>query len=77
MESPLAAILDPWLMQPETIDWERPHSQCLASIRDLRFMEPRSELLLAPMEYWDPVMHVFRFHNDEMCPTVEEFQAYL
>ncbi|KAI8568932.1 hypothetical protein RHMOL_Rhmol02G0239300 [Rhododendron molle] len=66
MESLLAAIIDPWLMQPKTIDWENPRSQCLASIRDLRFMEPRPELLQAAMVYWDPVMHVFRFHNDEM-----------
>ncbi|KAI8535787.1 hypothetical protein RHMOL_Rhmol10G0201200 [Rhododendron molle] len=48
-----------------------------ASIRDLRFMEPRPELLQAAMVYWDLVMHVFRFRNDKMCPTVEEFQAYL
>lgn len=26
---------------------------------------------------WDPDVHVFRFGDDEMCPTVEEFQAYL
>ncbi|KAI8559979.1 hypothetical protein RHMOL_Rhmol04G0219100 [Rhododendron molle] len=77
MESLLATILDPWLMWPKNIDWESPRSQSLASIRDLRFMEPRSELLQAAMVYWDPVMHVFRFHNDEMRLTMEEFQAYL
>ncbi|KAI8538416.1 hypothetical protein RHMOL_Rhmol09G0101400 [Rhododendron molle] len=77
MESPLAAILDPWLTRPKTLDWESPRSQCLTSIRDLRFMEPRPELLQAAMVYWDPVMHVFHFRNDEMCPIVEEFQAYL
>ncbi|KAI8560122.1 hypothetical protein RHMOL_Rhmol04G0231400 [Rhododendron molle] len=77
MESPLAAILDPWLTRFETTDWESPRSQCLSSIRDLRFMETSPELLQAAMVYWDPVMHVFRFHNNEMCPTVEEFQAYL
>ncbi|KAI8568951.1 hypothetical protein RHMOL_Rhmol02G0240600 [Rhododendron molle] len=77
MESPLAAILDPWLTRPETHDWESPRSRCLASIRDLRFMEPRPELLQAAMVYWDPVMHVFCFRNDEICPTMEEFQSYL
>ncbi|KAI8547496.1 hypothetical protein RHMOL_Rhmol07G0200400 [Rhododendron molle] len=29
------------------------------------------------MIHWDPVMHVFRNYDNEMCPTVEEFQAYL
>ncbi|KAI8551024.1 hypothetical protein RHMOL_Rhmol06G0152700 [Rhododendron molle] len=64
-------------MWPETIDWESPRSQCVASIRDLRFMEPYLELFQAAMVYWDPAMHVFRFRNDEICSTVEEFQAYL
>ncbi|KAI8568262.1 hypothetical protein RHMOL_Rhmol02G0184300 [Rhododendron molle] len=77
MENPLAAILDPWLTRPETIDWESPRSQCLSSIRDLRFMEARPEFLEAALVYWDPVIHVFCFYDDEMCPTVEEFQAYL
>ncbi|KAI8535409.1 hypothetical protein RHMOL_Rhmol10G0171800 [Rhododendron molle] len=77
MESPLPAILDAWLMQPETIDWESPRSRCLASIHDLRYTEACPELVQAAMVYWDPTMHVFRFYQDEMCPTVEEFQAYL
>jgi hypothetical protein len=29
------------------------------------------------VEYWDPSLHVFRFGLDELCPTVEEFAAYL
>ncbi|KAI8555065.1 hypothetical protein RHMOL_Rhmol05G0145700 [Rhododendron molle] len=77
MESLLAAILDPWLMRPETIDWESPRSRRLAAIRDLRYMEPRPELLQAALVYWDPTLHVFQFYEDAMCPTVEEFQAYL
>ncbi|KAI8537837.1 hypothetical protein RHMOL_Rhmol09G0055100 [Rhododendron molle] len=77
MENPLAAMLDPWLTRPETIDWESPRSQCLSSIRDLRFMEARPEFLEAALVYWDPAVHVFCFYDDEMCPTVEEFQAYL
>ncbi|KAI8555049.1 hypothetical protein RHMOL_Rhmol05G0144100 [Rhododendron molle] len=40
-------------------------------------MGPRPELLQVAMVYWDPTMHVFRFYEDEMCPTVEKFQAYL
>lgn len=40
-------------------------------------MGPRPELLKAVFLYWDPVMHIFRFYDDEMCPTVEEFQTYL
>ncbi|KAI8538464.1 hypothetical protein RHMOL_Rhmol09G0106100 [Rhododendron molle] len=77
MESPLAAMLDPWLMRNETIDWASPRTRGLASIRDLRYVGPRPELHEATMIHWDPVMHVFRYNDNEMCPTVEEFQAYL
>ncbi|KAI8524814.1 hypothetical protein RHMOL_Rhmol13G0179200 [Rhododendron molle] len=77
MESPLAAMLDPWLARTETIDWASPRSQGLASIRDLRYVGPRPELLEAAMIHWDSVVHVFRNYDNEMCPTMEEFQAYL
>lgn len=49
----------------------------LALIRDLRLVGLCPELLRAALSYWDPVMHVFWFGDDELCPTVEEFQAYL
>ncbi|KAI8530071.1 hypothetical protein RHMOL_Rhmol11G0026600 [Rhododendron molle] len=77
MESLLVAKLDPWLLRFETVDWTSPRSQGPASIRDLQYVVPHPELLQAAMIYWDPTMHVFRFYDDEMCPTVEEFQAYL
>ncbi|KAI8542265.1 hypothetical protein RHMOL_Rhmol08G0125400 [Rhododendron molle] len=77
MESPLAAMLDPWLARTETYEWVSPRTRGLALIRDLRYVGPRPELLEAAMNHWDPVKHVFRNYDDEMCPTVEEFQAYL
>jgi hypothetical protein len=77
MEESLMEILDPWLMMEDIIDWENPRALCLSSIRDLRFMEPCVELLQAAIPHWDPYVHVFRFGYDEMCPTVEEFQAYV
>lgn len=40
-------------------------------------MPLRPELLRAALRFWDPNVHVFRFSDDEMCPTIEEFQAYL
>ncbi|KAL7163921.1 hypothetical protein ACSBR2_039936 [Camellia fascicularis] len=26
---------------------------------------------------WNPITHVFRFGSQEMCPTIEEFQALM
>ena len=70
-------VLDPWLMMEDIIDWENPRSRYLSSIRDLRFTEPCVELLQAALAFWEPDRHVFRFDYDEMCPTLEEFQAYV
>lgn len=64
-------------MSFETINWASPRTRGLASIRDLRNVGPRPELLEAALVHWDSVMHVFRCYDDELCPTVEEFQAYL
>ena len=27
--------------------------------------------------YWNPITHVFHFGSQEMCPTLEEFQALM
>ncbi|KAI8529895.1 hypothetical protein RHMOL_Rhmol11G0010300 [Rhododendron molle] len=59
------------------LDKASSQSKGLASIHDLRYVWPCPELFKATTVYWDPFMHVFRFYDDEMCPTVEEFQAYL
>ncbi|KAI8574625.1 hypothetical protein RHMOL_Rhmol01G0368700 [Rhododendron molle] len=31
----------------------------------------------AATQFWDPEVDVFRFGDDELCPTVEEFHVYL
>ncbi|KAI8572766.1 hypothetical protein RHMOL_Rhmol01G0225800 [Rhododendron molle] len=36
-----------------------------------------SELLRAAASFWDPEVHMLRFGEQELCPTVEEFHAYL
>jgi len=35
------------------------------------------DFLKAAVTCWDPVLHVFRFGDKEICPTVEEFAAIL
>lgn len=76
MGDALTEILDLWLLREETINWASPRSRCLSSIRDLRFARPCVELLQAALPFWDPIVHVLRLRQDEMCPTIEEFQAY-
>ncbi|KAI8568257.1 hypothetical protein RHMOL_Rhmol02G0184000 [Rhododendron molle] len=46
-------------------------------MRYLRNIRLRPELLRAAVSFWDPEVHVFRFGDQELCPTVEEFRAYL
>ncbi|KAI8571879.1 hypothetical protein RHMOL_Rhmol01G0154200 [Rhododendron molle] len=33
--------------------------------------------LRAATNLWDPVLHVFRFKREELCPTIEEFTAII
>jgi hypothetical protein len=49
----------------------------LDSVRFLRGVRLQPSLLRAALDFWDPDLHVFRFGLDELCPTVEDFQAYL
>ncbi|KAI8547641.1 hypothetical protein RHMOL_Rhmol07G0211300 [Rhododendron molle] len=77
MENPLPTLIRPWLVQFLSIDWLNFQSHGLASFRYLRHVPLRPALLRAALHFWDPDVHVFRFGDDEMCQTVEEFQAYL
>ena len=69
--------LQPWMSEMSNIEWMNFRSHGLSSIRFLRNIRLNLPLLHAAMAYWDSSLHVFRFGLDEMCPTVEEFMAYL
>ncbi|KAI8563685.1 hypothetical protein RHMOL_Rhmol03G0128500 [Rhododendron molle] len=77
MENPLPTLLRPWLVQFLSIDWLNFKYYGLASFRYLLHVPFCPELLRAVLRFWDPDVHVFRFGDDEICLTVEEFQAYL
>ncbi|KAI8542702.1 hypothetical protein RHMOL_Rhmol08G0159400 [Rhododendron molle] len=74
---PLEDSLWPWLTQFLGIDWLNFQYHGLTSFRYLRHVPLRPTLLRAALRFWDPDVHVFRFGDDEICPTIEEFQAYL
>jgi hypothetical protein len=77
MTNPLPALLSPWLEAFAANDWLSFRSYGLAAFRFLRSVKLHPEILTAASRFWDPDVHVFRFGDDELCPTVEEFQAYL
>jgi hypothetical protein len=77
MENPLPTLIKPWLVQFLGIDWLNVQYHGLASFRYLRHVPLRPTLLRAALRFWDPDVHVFCFGDDEICPTIEEFQAYL
>ena len=49
----------------------------LAPLFFLKNVQLQPSILRAVVSFWDPVVHVFRFKGEELCPTVEEFQALL
>ena len=57
--------------------WLNFRNHRLHSLRYVRDVTIRPELLHAAVQFWDPEVHVFRFGFHELCPTVEEFHAYL
>ncbi|KAI8568246.1 hypothetical protein RHMOL_Rhmol02G0184000 [Rhododendron molle] len=61
----------------EGVDWLNFRAHGFYSMRYLRNIRLRPELLRAAVSFWDPEVHVFRFGDQELCPTVEEFRAYL
>ena len=77
MTNPLPALISPWLEAFVANDWLSFRSYGLAAFRFLQNVRSRPEILTAATQFWDPDVHVFRFGDDELCPTVEEFQAYL
>jgi hypothetical protein len=77
MENPIPTLLRPWLVSFLGIDWLNFQYHGLSSFRHLQHVPLRPTLLRAALRCWDPDVHVFRFGDDEICPTIEEFQAYL
>jgi hypothetical protein len=71
------ALLRPWLDSLDGIDWLNFQGQRLYALRHLREVAIRPVLLHAATRFWDSEVHVFRFGSQELCPTVEEFHAYL
>ena len=49
----------------------------LHSLFSIKGVRREWDLLRASFNFWDPEDHVFRFHLDEICPTIEEFSAIL
>lgn len=73
----LTGSLRPWLVVMDGLDWLNFRAHGLSSIRYLRNIHLLPELLRAAVNFWDPEVHVFQFGEQELCPTVEEFHAYL
>jgi hypothetical protein len=70
-------MVRPWLDQLDGIGWLNFQNHRMTSLRRIRDVAIRPELLRAAVQFWDPEVHVFRFGIHELCPTVEEFHAYL
>ncbi|KAI8542626.1 hypothetical protein RHMOL_Rhmol08G0152100 [Rhododendron molle] len=77
MANHLPTLIGPWLEAFVARDWLSFRTHGLAAFRFLRSIRLRPEILWPALWFWDPDMHVFRFGDNELCPTVEEFQAYL
>ncbi|KAI8568359.1 hypothetical protein RHMOL_Rhmol02G0192000 [Rhododendron molle] len=71
------ALLRPWLDSLDGIDWLNFRGHRLHALKYLREIAIHPVLLHAATRFWDPEVHVFRFGSQELCPTVEEFHAYL
>ena len=72
-----SALVRPWLDELDGIGWLNFQGHRLTSLRRIRDVTIRPELLHAAVRFWDPKVHVFRFGFHKLCPTVEEFHAYL
>ena len=72
-----SALMRPWLDDLDGLDWLHFCGHRLTSLRYIRDVSIRPELLRAATQFWDPEVHVFRFGLHELCPTVEEFHAYI
>ncbi|KAI8551025.1 hypothetical protein RHMOL_Rhmol06G0152800 [Rhododendron molle] len=77
MANHLPTLIGPWLEAFITSDWLSFRTHGLATFRCLRSIRLRPQILWSALQFWDPDVHVFRFGDNELCLTVEEFQAYL
>ncbi|KAI8568261.1 hypothetical protein RHMOL_Rhmol02G0184200 [Rhododendron molle] len=77
MANHLPALIDPWLEAFVATDWLSFRTHGLAAVRFLRNIQLQPAILQSAVRFWDPDVHVFRFGDDELCPTVEELQGYL
>ncbi|KAI8572065.1 hypothetical protein RHMOL_Rhmol01G0169600 [Rhododendron molle] len=77
MANHLLALIGPWLEAFVASDWLSFRTHGIAVFRFLRNVRLRPKILWSAVQFWDPDVHVFRFGDNELCPTVEEFQAYL
>jgi hypothetical protein len=73
----ISTLVCPWLDELDGMGWLNFRDHTLHSLRYVRDVMIRPELLHAVVQFWDPEVHVFRFGFHELCPTVEEFHAYL
>ncbi|KAI8560121.1 hypothetical protein RHMOL_Rhmol04G0231300 [Rhododendron molle] len=77
MANHLPALIDTWLETFVATDWLSFRTHGLAAFHFFRNIRLRPEILQSAVRFWDPVVHVFRYGDNELCPIVEEFQAYL
>jgi hypothetical protein len=71
------SIINTWIASLENIDWFNFRGLGLNALRHLHTFPICQDILRAAVRCWDSELHVFRFGMQELCPTVEEFQAYL
>jgi hypothetical protein len=71
------SVINTWVASFENIDWFNFRGLGLNALRYLHTFPIRQDILHAAVRCWDSELHVFRFGLQELCPTVEEFQAYL
>lgn len=77
MAAPPVMVFQNWFESMSGIEWLNFRNHKLNSLRFLRQVPIRHELLHAAVLFWDPDVHVFRFGEQELCPTIEEFHLYL
>lgn len=66
-----------WLLSPNCQATQQLESFHLSSLIHYCQVKINESFLTTITKYWDPLRHVFRFNNIEMCPTIEEFSAIL
>ncbi|KAL7263497.1 hypothetical protein ACSBR1_001617 [Camellia fascicularis] len=77
MEILLNNRLQDWIV---TLDGSKKVNFCCFGLNTLFPLSHTSlclPFLHASVRCWNPIIHVFRFESQEMCPTLEEFQALM